>query len=484
MSSAELLESLTDHLAWWGLRRWHSDAAYFQWQRRLLRPSDLARLNDLAARKRREVAAEIAFYDLSADPAVLPVLYSQRYDYYMAVGPLIAERIPRATRVLDFGCGPGILTSFYARRFPSTRFVGLDRSSASIAAADEHCRRLGLTNVRFECTDLEEQGGAGLYDLIIASHALLQSEQEPGLPSAGWQTFERLQDAVQQEAFERRTGVGRRLDRLAACLTSDGRVLLFEKARQLSRRIPLQRALAARGLSLLEPPLPIRYLTVEDVTDDGPLYVLERGMAAPRLDWFEDPEWVDGDDLYTASGPAAEMLHRRLPERSRMEATEWGHPQYGALQVERGLWGQCLSYLDVRSGQRRALVLGHRETVQRLDRESPVLQRLLATPAPPARPAELDTVPLYENHTVWAQAVWTILPSREVLKAVDRDEGPGRSMHVELGRAGSVVYLYCANAMDQRQLVIMEPARATVLEEYYQEIAAGTAERKRPPPLS
>jgi len=34
-------------------------------------------------------------------------------------------------------------------------------------------------------------------------------------------------------------------------------------------------------------------------------------------------------------------------------------------------------------------------------------------------------------------------------------------------------YLYCANTFDQRQLVIVESARAAMLEDYYREIIGG-----------
>ena len=51
-------------------------------------------------------------------------------------------------------------------------------------------------------------------------------------------------------------------------------MMVFEKTRQLARRIPLQRALAARQLSLVEPPQLVRYSLVEEVSDDGPFFVL------------------------------------------------------------------------------------------------------------------------------------------------------------------------------------------------------------------
>ena len=68
---------------------------------------------------------------------------------------------------------------------------------------------------------------------------------------------------------------------------------MFEKTRQLSRRIPLQRAFAARGFRLVEEPRPLRYSLLQEISDDGPLFVLsllnDRACA-----WNEDPEPDEG----------------------------------------------------------------------------------------------------------------------------------------------------------------------------------------------
>jgi hypothetical protein len=51
-------------------------------------------------------------------------------------------------------------------------------------------------------------------------------------------------------------------------------------------------------------------------------------------------------------------------------------------------------------------------------------------------------------------------------------------LHVELGQAAEGVYLYFANTLDQRQLVLVEPARATMLESYYREIVSSTGDAR------
>jgi SAM-dependent methyltransferase len=389
MPDDSLLRSLHSHLAQWGLQRFTSDADYFAWQRKRLSPDDLIQLSRQIERKRGgERGDHVAFYDLTAQPQILPVLYSQRYEYYSEIGSRVAACLGDGNRILDVGCGVGILTTFYAAHCPEKQFVGIDRSPASIEAARGKARDLRLSNVRFECADIESEHIAGPYDLIVATHALVQAEHDPGIQSRSWRTFERANDAKQQAAFEQRTGIDVRLDRLSALLVQNGRMIVFEKTRQLGRRVPFQRALAARDLRLVEQPELIRYQLVEEVVDDGPLYLLRKGALCARH-WDESPE----------------------PDEGR-----------------------------------------------------PFVRTQLKTGS--TDPA----APLYENHWPSAQQVWEQLSDKRLLKETTRQEEDGRQLHVELGQAEKWVYLYCANTFDQRQVVMVEPARVSILESYYHEI--------------
>jgi hypothetical protein len=239
--------------------------------------------------------------------------------------------------------------------------------------------------------DIESGNFNETYDLVVATHALMQAEHDPGIPSRNWQTFERACDAKQQASFEQRTGVDVRLDRLSASLVQKGRMIAFEKTRQLARRVPFQRALAGRGLHLAEAPERIRYQLVEEVTDDGPFYLVQKEKDA-LLDWDESPEPDEG----------------RLFERTKLKTASHD-----------------------------------------------------------------PDVPLYENHWPSAQGVWEQLQGKRLLKETTRQEPDGRQLHVELGQVEEGIYLYCANSLDQRQLVLVEPARAVMLESYYLEIASG-----------
>ena len=390
--------ALTAHLQRWGLREFDSDAAYFAWQREQFSQADITTLHQLVTCKQAPGAGapeETAFYDATARPHIVPALYSQRYHYYLAIGPRVVAHIPPAGSVLDFGCGIGLLTTFYAQLFPNVSFLGLDRSSVSLEYARGRAKALNLTNIAFDCVDLDRQSMPGGFDLVIATHALLQAERDPGIPSTSWQTFGRSHDAQVQAHFEQRTGLVPRLDHLILALVREGRMIVFEKTRLLARRIPFQRALAGRDLDLIEPPEPVRYSLIEEVAEDGPLYVLGRKQGVAGWEWDETPEGDNGTD-FDLDG------------------------------------------------------IVHRERV--------------------------GDEPLYENHAASAQQVWAELPDRHIVKETNRQGEEGRGLHVELGTTKQgLVYLYVANTFDQRQLVLIEEARASVLESYYRDIESAEA---------
>ncbi len=377
MIDESLQQSLLAELESWGLQRFTSDADYFAWQRQVLSASELDRLHQLVELKRRGAPAdEIAFYDATADPKILPVLYSQRYDYYCAVGPWVAASLGDADTVLDVGCGIGILTLFYARCYPEKQFVGIDRSAVSIERAKEQAATLGLSNVRFESCDLACGSASEAYDGIIATHVLLQSEHDPGLPSRDWTTFERSLDQGQQQAFEARTGLGPRLDAICARVSPNGRLIVCEKTRQLVRRVPFQRALASRGLQSIVPPRNLRYSLVEEVAEDGPLYVLRRRGTDGEPAWNEAPEPdgvqpydptnepadAPGEPLYENHAPSAQGEWTRLAGKRIVMETTRQEPDGRQLHVELGTaGGRTYLYCANTFDQRQLVVMRDHE---------------------------------------------------------------------------------------------------------------------------
>src|SRR6185437_2292121 len=141
MTHHSLQQAFREYLAWWGFKHFSSDRDYFAWQRQQFSSEELKQLALHVERKRTgDCRDEIAFYDLAAQPKLYPVLYSQRYEYYEEIGVRTTAHLSQAKDVLDFGCGIGVLTIFYARLFPEKNFIGVDRSPASIVVAREEAR--------------------------------------------------------------------------------------------------------------------------------------------------------------------------------------------------------------------------------------------------------------------------------------------------------------------------------------------------------
>jgi hypothetical protein len=224
--------------------------------------------------------------------------------------------------------------------------------------------------------------------------------------------------------------------------------------------------------------MPLRYLLVEEVVDDGPLYVLARHSSAigsgESLSWDETPEYSEADELYRCDGRAAMSVRDRLPNRMVAHVGSPEGAPYGTVHGERGTTAGSLAYLYVTAGSSSTLLVGGPAAVEAAGQTSERISDLLQNPEGQAvAPTDLSILPLYENHTAAAQFVWSRLSNREILKTTTLEESGGRQMHVELGRVPGLIYLYWANTFDQRQIVIVAESRATVLEQYYQEFLDG-----------
>ncbi|MFP3637313.1 methyltransferase, partial [Bacillus sp. SIMBA_033] len=54
------------------------------------------------------------------------------------------DRMPPVSRVVDLGCGTGILAAMYSRRNPAARVIATDQSAAAVASAKETLAANGL----------------------------------------------------------------------------------------------------------------------------------------------------------------------------------------------------------------------------------------------------------------------------------------------------------------------------------------------------
>lgn len=79
----------------------------------------------------------------------------------------------RPARILDMGCGSGILALAAARLWPSARVLGVDNDAVAVAVARRHARRNGLARrCRFICAEgyrPEALRGRGGFDLVLAN---------------------------------------------------------------------------------------------------------------------------------------------------------------------------------------------------------------------------------------------------------------------------------------------------------------------------
>ncbi|MCY4613972.1 MAG: methyltransferase domain-containing protein [Nitrospira sp.] len=462
------------HLAQWGLRRFPDEDAYYAWQRQSLSGERLRLLQQTAQTRHDGGGADQAFYDLAASPDVLPVLYSQRYGYYHELGPAIVNVLEGALRVLDVGCGVGILTTWYAACFPNVTFLGIDRSLQSIEVARQFAQSRHLDNVSFRHCDIPQHEIPGTFDTIVSTQALFQSESDPGLPSRSWTTFERDRDARQQRELEERTGIGPRLDLLLQVLESPGRFVLFEKAVHLGRRVLFQRALEARGCVAVAEPRLLTYSELGEPVEEGPLYVMARGPAVPAEVLREDVRHDPQQGLYRCQGAHADFVYARLPKdnaHSDKAVATFGDKDgwyetgrtVGGLGYVRLMIHETDSGLLVGMVEQQSLMV---ELVRHEWQQGAGLTRI--RPEQASGPAE--EAPLYENHFPVAEQVWQQLPDRVVLRQQTDEDAERRQRHIEYGRcAGNLHYLYWANTFDQRQIVIMEQERSTILETYFSE---------------
>ena len=75
---------LIQYLHSWGLREFHDEASYYEWQRSTISPEELRELHRLIEHRHGgDQEADIQFYDFLARPTVLSIFYSQRFDYYL-----------------------------------------------------------------------------------------------------------------------------------------------------------------------------------------------------------------------------------------------------------------------------------------------------------------------------------------------------------------------------------------------------------------
>lgn len=82
----------------------------------------------------------------------------------------IVKLVPDGKRVLDLGCGTGILTEYLAKRNPSAEIVGVDITPDYLAAYDERLRSKPWIHARSILGNAENVALEGEFDVIASSY--------------------------------------------------------------------------------------------------------------------------------------------------------------------------------------------------------------------------------------------------------------------------------------------------------------------------
>jgi 2-polyprenyl-3-methyl-5-hydroxy-6-metoxy-1,4-benzoquinol methylase len=78
----------------------------------------------------------------------------------------IGQYLPPKGRVLDFGCGFGLFSLYYASTGRERQLTGIDLNPARIERARKSAKKLGLDNVRYEVGDVLEWQPEASFDAI------------------------------------------------------------------------------------------------------------------------------------------------------------------------------------------------------------------------------------------------------------------------------------------------------------------------------
>ncbi|MEZ5828999.1 MAG: methyltransferase [Hyphomicrobiales bacterium] len=100
--------------------------------------------------------------------------YEQHADLQAAVARRLASLLPDrdSPRVLELGCGTGLLSRHLVAKYPTGSFVLTDAAPAMIAECRRNLEGLGITRIRYEVMDASEASGHGGLDLIVSSMTL------------------------------------------------------------------------------------------------------------------------------------------------------------------------------------------------------------------------------------------------------------------------------------------------------------------------
>jgi SAM-dependent methyltransferase len=292
------------------------------------------------------------------------------------------EHHPPATRLLDIGCGPGVLTCAYGLALPHAEVVGIDAVPEAVACAEELAGRIGVRNVSFvtgDFLDLDSPAGVG-FDQMVAVTALADAGLYPQDPPAGSDALSSVADVDGPGPEFRSPGV----ERLAERLSPGGSLLVLDRTPDPSQAVRLGAALIHAGVDLDlggagvevfieggQPTTFTRFIGVRSSSPETPertpltagaeLAAWIRGVPPPAF----GPEWHDELRLEALKAAGARLAWGseidytpRSPILERREIWEHGDEVYGWVTTTTGfrelvagrpvedLWTEYSQYAD------------------------------------------------------------------------------------------------------------------------------------------
>ena len=201
------------------------------------------------------------------------------------------EHHPPAARVLDVGCGPGVLTCAYALAMPEADVIGVDAVPAAVGCADALAARLGARNVSFAVGDCRVPGGddaLGEFDQLVAVTALGDAGLYPQGPPSDADAFSTVADVDGPGAAFRSPGV----ESVVARLSGSGMLLAFDRTPDASQAVRFGAALLHAGVDL-----DLRQTGVELFIEEGQpttftRFVGRRSSTAPATTAAELVGWI------------------------------------------------------------------------------------------------------------------------------------------------------------------------------------------------
>lgn len=88
-------------------------------------------------------------------------------DYYISTTKFIASNIKQPNRVLDLGAGTGLLSYFWYRHFPASKYVLVDIADDMLQVARK--RFSGIDTVSYQAADYSKELPAQDFDAIVSA---------------------------------------------------------------------------------------------------------------------------------------------------------------------------------------------------------------------------------------------------------------------------------------------------------------------------